>query len=64
MLYKDFAPLSFGFNIETKQDDGTWKFWFNGGLIFHGRHDGGGSGGAPSFAVSLTAVDEDWSIHT
>ena len=64
VLYKDFAPLSFGFNIETKQADGTWKFWFNGGLIFHGKHDGYGSGQGPAFAVTLTACDDDWSIHT
>jgi len=64
VLYYDSAPLSFGFNIETKQADGTWKFWFNGGLIFHGRHDGYGSGQAPTFSVSLTPVDDDWSIHT
>ena len=64
VLYKDWAPLSFGFNIEAKQPDGTYKFWFNGGLIFHGSHDRGGDGGAPTFSVSLVAVDEDWSIHT
>lgn len=52
-LYGDTSPLSF-----------TWggAGWF-GGLIFHGSHDGGGDGGAPSFSVCLSPVD-GWSIHT
>jgi hypothetical protein len=37
--------------------------WFNGGLIYHGRHDGGGDGGAPTFSVNLTP-QYGWSIHT
>lgn len=49
----DFAPLSFG--------------WAAGGLIggciFHGPHDGGGDGGAPTFAVCVTAAD-GWRLHT
>lgn len=53
VLFKDFAPHSFEFAA-----DGLC-----GGLIFHGSHDGGGNGGAPTFSVSLTPVD-GWSIHT
>jgi len=52
-LYKDFAPLSFGFG-----DCG-----FVGGLIFHGQIDGYGSGAAPTFSCTLTPVN-GWSIHT
>jgi hypothetical protein len=52
-LYSDFAPLSF-----------TWSGKnISGGLIFHGSHDGFGSGGSPTFSVSLTQV-HGWSIHT
>ena len=36
---------------------------FSGGLIFHGPHDGGGNGGAPTFSCSLVPVD-GWSVHT
>ena len=35
----------------------------SGGLIFHGSHDGFGSGSAPTFAVTLERCD-GWSIHT
>lgn len=52
-LYKDFAPYSFEFSMSG----------LAGGLIFHGNHDGGGNGSAPTFSVSLTPVD-GWSIHT
>jgi hypothetical protein len=40
-----------------------YKFWFNGGLIYHGTHDGGGDGGAPTFSVNLSPVN-GWSVHT
>lgn len=53
VLFKDFAPYSFEWSTEG----------MNGGLIFHGAHDGGGNGGAPTFSVSLTPCD-GWSIHT
>jgi hypothetical protein len=39
------------------------RFWFNGGLLYHGAIDGFGSGAAPVFAVTLTPTD-GWSIHT
>ncbi len=53
VLYKDFAPYSFEFAAGG----------FQGGLIFHGSHDAGGSGAAPTFAVCLEAVD-GWTLHT
>lgn len=55
-LYKDFAPYSFSFVVFR---NGVRTF--NGGLIYHGFD--GGSGGAPSFSVTLTETD-GWSIHT
>lgn len=63
LLYKDGAPQSFGFAMQKRRPDGTYVHWFNGGLLFHGSHDGYGSGAAPTFAVSLTPVS-GWSIHT
>lgn len=63
LLSRDFAPYSFGFVIEARRADGEWDCWFNGGLVFHGTHDGNGNGSAPTFAVTLTPVS-GWSIHT
>lgn len=52
-LFSDGAPLSF-----------TWRAGgLFGGLLFHGPHDGYGSGGAPTFAVSLCRT-YGWQIHT
>jgi hypothetical protein len=63
-LYKDFAPYSFEFTIYRRGSNGQPDVvWFNGGLIFHGDHDGHGSGSAPTLAVTLTPTD-GWSIHT
>lgn len=59
-LYPDFAPQSFYWvwrNLETG------NIIMNGGLIYHGKHDNGGDGGAPTFSVSLTP-QSGWSIHT
>lgn len=58
-LWPDFAPLSFDFVVLR----GDGSRWINGGLIFHGAHDGGGNGGAPTYAVCVTPTD-GWSIHT
>lgn len=55
---KDFAPYSFAF--EMYKDD---QFRFNGGLIFHGSHDNGGDGSAPTFSVNLSPVI-GWEVHT
>jgi hypothetical protein len=75
ILFKDLAPLSFGIMMymRKKEDfDKPWSkdaeseglhFMFNGGLIFHGQHDRGGDGGAPTFSVSLTATN-GWQVHT
>ena len=63
-LFRDFAPYSFYFVMERLDvKTGEYKTWFNGGLIFHGTHDGGGDGSAPTFSVCLTPTD-GWSIHT
>lgn len=59
-IYPDFAPYSFEFalvDVETKKTN------LYGGIIFHGKHDGFGSGSAPTFSVSLTPTD-GWQTHT
>ena len=59
-LYSDFAPLSLEFSIANQG-----RFEFNGGFIFHGKHDGFGNGGAPPFSILLsTEKKTGWSIHT
>jgi len=62
-LYSDSSPLSFLFYWERRTEEGVYTPCMNGGLIFHGSHDGGGDGGAPTFCVSLAPVD-GWSVHT
>ena len=63
-LHKDFAPASFSFVMWKRKDASEeWRYWFNGGLIFHGPHDGWGSGAAPTLAVTLMP-EHGWSIHT
>jgi hypothetical protein len=62
-LGTDFAPLSFSFAMEQRGEDGEYRHWFSGGLIWHGRHDNGGDGGAPTLSVCLTPQD-GWSVHT
>jgi hypothetical protein len=60
ILYSDFATLSLEFVIKEKD-----RLVLNGGFIFHGRHDGYGNGGAPTFSVSLSQDKvTGWSIHT
>ena len=59
-LYPDFAPYSFFWvwrEIESKRQI------MCGGLIYHGKHDNGGDGGAPTFSVSLEP-SKRWCIHT
>ena len=63
IIWKDFAPASFNFVMQRPNPDGTFTNWFNGGLIFHGNHDGFGSGAAPTFSVCVSPTD-GWSIHT
>ena len=62
LLYPDFAPYSFYFVMERKEKD-QYRRWFVGGVIFHGPHDHGGTGEAPTFSVCLEPTD-GWSIHT
>jgi hypothetical protein len=62
-LMPDGAPMSFYFVIEKRNDAGEWRTLFNGGLLFHGRHDGHGTGADPTLAVTLTPVS-GWSLHT
>ena len=62
LLFTDFAPQSFAFEMQRKKDD-QWEYWFSGGMIFHGNHDGFGSGAAPTYSVCLNPTD-GWSIHT
>ena len=62
-LFPDGAPHSFYFVIEQKSGDGEWECLLNGGLLFHGPHDGLGSGAGPTFACTLVPT-RGWSIHT
>ena len=62
-LLRDSAPYSFYFVIEIQNSAGEWERTFNGGLLFHGPHDGLGSGSGPTFACTLTPT-LGWSIHT
>lgn len=62
-LFLDYAPHSFSFEMEVKGEDGVWRRWFSGGLIYHGLHDGHGSGEPPALAVTLTPMS-GWHIHT
>ena len=57
-IFNDFAPHSFEFCRKRGE-----TFAGNGGVIFHGRHDNGGDGGAPTFSVCLEPTN-GWSIHT
>mgnify|MGYP000188448010 CR=1 FL=1 len=74
-LMNDFSPYSFYFTrwrdvgpdeegVSVEFFDGKRRqFAGNGGLIYHGKHDNGGDGGAPTFSVSMNPVN-GWSIHT
>jgi len=57
-IVTDFAPLSFEF---ARFKNG--KRVMNGGIIFHGQHDGFGSGAAPTLSVTITPTS-GWQIHT
>ena len=58
-LYIDFAPYSFLWSEFSP----THQRGLSGGLIYHGKHDRGGDGGAPSFSVNFTP-SYGWQIHT
>jgi len=57
-IYNDFAPYSFYFVIRNNAGQ-----YLNGGIIYHGKHDNGGDGGAPTYSVNLNPVN-GWAIHT
>ena len=63
ILYKDFAPYSFQFTMQERNELGEYQHWFIGGLVFHGDHDGYGSGSAPTLSVCVNPTD-GWSVHT
>ena len=58
-LYSDFAPYSFYWTEEFT--DGY--IGLRGGLIYHGDHDRGGDGGAPTLSVNLSPM-QGWHLHT
>jgi len=62
-LGRDFAPYSFSMLIEKLTPEGNYAPILNGGVIFHGPHDGFGDGSAPSFSVSLSG-EVGWEMHT
>ncbi len=62
-LWKDYAPCSFNLLMERRQEDGSYERWWNGGLIYHGQHDGFGSGSAPTFSTCVTPTS-GWSVHS
>lgn len=62
VLYRDFAPASFGYALRSRDDD---RHFMSGGIIYHGPHDGWGNGSSPSFSVSnASARDAGWSVHS
>lgn len=56
-VMKDFAPFSFYFSIMKS------GYTLEGGVIYHGPHDNGGDGSAPTYSVTLTPTF-GWMIHT
>lgn len=66
-LYKDLAPYSFNVSLEGRVENlgsqDRYEHWMDMGLIYHGPHDGYGSGSAPTFAVTIDAT-QGWSIHS
>lgn len=69
-LRKDFAPNSFSFTMMRATTDGseTYKYWFDGGLIYSGPGLPS-DGSSPSLSVSLdpyaaSGSKHMWSVHT
>jgi hypothetical protein len=58
-FYTDFAPLSFTWAVLDSKDTRV----LDGGMIYHGPHDGFGDGSAPTFSVSLDP-SHGWQLHT
>ena len=63
ILTPDGAPYSFGVQMLQLDTEENWKHWFYGGLIYHGEHDNGGDGSAPTFSVNLSPTT-GWALHT
>lgn len=59
IIMEDIKDYSFYF-IHYNKDV---EFIMNGGIVFHGKHDGGGNGSAPTFSVNLTP-QTGWATHT
>ena len=62
-LYPDFAPHSFAVTMTRQDPDGTWRPWWNGGLIYQGP-EAPADGSFPSLTVSLNPKDVGWFLHT
>lgn len=63
-LYKDFAPHSFRFEVDCKENYAApWEYWFNGGLIYQGP-DCPADGSFPSLTVSVDSKRIGWFVHT
>ncbi len=62
VLTRDPAPHSYLFELYARCGD-SWRIEMNGALVYHGPHDGFGSGAPPTFAVTVEPT-AGWSIHT
>ena len=63
-LYRDHAPLSFFFQMESLAPTGEYAPWFIGGLIYSGPGQPL-DGSAPAYVVALSPVTgPHWSVHT
>ncbi len=66
-FYEDSGvPYSFVWTRlrRIKGSTNEWERDGNGGLVYHGPHDGYGDGGAPTFSVCVGTPKIGWSIHT
>lgn len=71
LLYRDFAPHSFGFTVYPLKDgkrilrpNGQFDRWFNGGLIYQGP-ECPADGSFPSLTVTLgNPTKVGWFMHT
>lgn len=67
-LGPDFAPLSLTFAVESKDQEGNFRFRVNGGLIYAGPTSDGGEvrldGSFPALTVGFGTPRIGWSIHT
>lgn len=65
-LYRDFAPHSFRFVVQTPEREGeTRRVVLKGGLLYYGPGEGGV--GLPQLSVSMSSTDAKkhrWEVHT